>query len=294
MSTPPGGRAKRSGFALHPRLAALARTLGCALVATTAATAAGAATTITPANDTAGVKPAVSSNWAGYAIRGAHGGARHFKRVTGTWVQPAVTCTPGERTDSAFWVGLGGRAANSRGLEQTGTEADCGDDGLAHYSAWYELLPGGTVTVNLAIAPGDTIRAIVAVARRRVTMTLRDLTSGQSVKEVRHASRLDTTSAEWIVEAPSECNGSSSRCTALPLSDFGSMTFRGASARLRSSSHGAIASRLFSARPIVLSELEGGASGRRRRGPRLRVTATPSTLGPAGSSFAVSWAQQQS
>jgi hypothetical protein len=297
MWMPPGGRLKRSGGPLRRGRAALA--VGCALAAATVAIVAGA-TAAVASTEAAGAtgpsaipapKPALSSNWAGYAIKRVHRVVRHFRRVTGTWVQPALTCTPGQRTNSAFWVGLGGLATTSRALEQTGTEADCDMRGRAHYSAWYELLPGGTVTVKLAIAPGDTIRASVAVARKRVKLTLRDLTSGASATEVRHAARVDTRSAEWIVEAPAECSGNGNDCRTLPLSDFGSITFTNASARLRSRRHGPIASPLWSARPIALSELTGPVPAR-HAGHRGRITATPTTLGPDGSSFTVSWGQR--
>ena len=39
----------------------------------------------------------------------------------------------------------------------------------------------------------------------------------------------DTSSAEWIAEAPSQCDSTSS-CTPLPLADFGTVQFTGASA----------------------------------------------------------------
>jgi hypothetical protein len=281
LSTPPQRRVKRRGLLRGQGRAALAVACGFALAAATAASAAGARTDgagSSGARATHAAKPSQSSNWAGYAIRGAHP-IRHFRRVTGTWVQPAVTCTPGERTYAAFWVGLGGFSTKAQALEQTGTEADCDLKGRAHYTAWYEIVPRGTVTVKLTIAPGDGIKASVSVARKRVTMIVRDLTTGKHVKSVRYASNVDTSSAEWIVEAPSECSGNSNNCSSLPLSDFGSITFSNAGARLRNHHRGTIASGLWSAKPIVL------------RG--LTVTATPTPIGPAGDSFAVTWAPRQ-
>ena len=73
----------------------------------------------------------VSSNWSGYAVSGAT-----YKTVTGTWVQPAASCsTTSSTTASAFWIGLGGDSESSNALEQAGTEADC-TGGTASYSAW--------------------------------------------------------------------------------------------------------------------------------------------------------------
>ena len=60
-----------------------------------------------------------------------------------------MTCTAGIPAYSAFWVGLGGYASTARKhLEQVGTEADCDSNGVAHYSAWYELVPQASVTVR--------------------------------------------------------------------------------------------------------------------------------------------------
>jgi hypothetical protein len=182
---------------------------------------------------------------------------------------------------------------NAQSLEQTGTEADCDIHGGAHYTAWYELVPDVTVTVKLAVAPGDTIKASVSVAHKRVTIMLRDLTSGKHSKTVIHAAHLDTSSAEWIAEAPSVCHSNSSNCRSLPLSDFGSITFTNAGARLRNHRHGAIASPFWSVTPIALRELATRSSGGRVLGPRELVTATPTPLGPAGNSFTVTWAQRQ-
>ena len=63
-----------------------------------------------------------SSNWAGYAV---HRGGVRFKRVTGTWRQPRVTCVGGRATYSSVWVGLGGYSESSQALEQIGSEVDC-------------------------------------------------------------------------------------------------------------------------------------------------------------------------
>ncbi|HEY3020092.1 MAG TPA: G1 family glutamic endopeptidase [Solirubrobacteraceae bacterium] len=90
---------------------------------------------------------ATSSNWAGYAV--ARKGTR-FKRVSGSWVQPAVDCT-GDRSYSAYWVGLGGYRTTSNALEQVGTAADCDSTGAAHYTAWYELVPAAAVTMKLGV-----------------------------------------------------------------------------------------------------------------------------------------------
>ncbi len=90
--------------------------------------------------------------------------------VSGTWTVPTVT---GIGTAySSVWVGIDGYNSNS--VEQTGIEADT-VNGVAQYSAWYEMYPAGEVTVNLAIHHGDQISASVVYAGGKFTMTIEDL-----------------------------------------------------------------------------------------------------------------------
>ena len=114
-----------------------------------------------------------------------------------------MTCTPGQRTYSAFWLGIGGMRASSRRLEQAGTEADCTRAGTARYSAWYELVPHASVPLRLTIAPGDEISASVRISGARVTLSVVDRTTGASATKHLQFPHSDTTSAEWIAEAPS-------------------------------------------------------------------------------------------
>src|SRR6478609_1709161 len=88
----------------------------------------------------------VSSNWSGYAVTAP---STTYSSVTGTWVQPRLSCAAGESgTSSAFWVGLGGYDARSQALEQTGTSADCDEQGRPTYYAWYELVPAPSQTIK--------------------------------------------------------------------------------------------------------------------------------------------------
>src|SRR5690348_5280670 len=160
-----------------------------------------------------------SSNWAGYAVSGGT-----FTDVKGTWVQPAVSCAAAGSTYAAFWVGLGGTGDGNGGLEQTGTESDC-ENGQPSYGAWYELLPDISVSVPVTISAGDTISAEVSVDGTAATLALDDVTTGQTFTTTLTPSLLDTSSAEWIAEAPAECFGS--RCLPLQLANFGTVQFSG-------------------------------------------------------------------
>lgn len=223
-----------------------------------------------------------STNWAGYAV---HRSGIHFRRVVGAWTQPTVQCTPGSPTYSSMWVGIGGYSMSSQALEQIGTEADCSASGRELSSAWYELIPADSRTIALHVAPGDGIVATVTVAGREVTLTLADATTGRSFERTLRASQIDTTSAEWILEAPSLCSGNS--CRTLPLADFGQTGFAFAGATSTTGASGAIQAPGWNTTSISMT-----ASGQRRRGGdgrRTLVSVVPTTPSYGGSLFTVSF-----
>jgi hypothetical protein len=225
-----------------------------------------------------------SSNWAGYAI---HRTGVHFSKVVGEWTQTSATCTPGEPTYSSIWVGLGGYSTSSQALEQIGTELDCNRSGQTVSSVWYELVPAPSRTVKLTVRPGDRVRASVAVSGHEVQLTLQDLTRHKSFTKAVHVSVLDTSSADWIVEAPAQCFDQNA-CQTLPLADFGSATFSLASAESTTGQTGTITDRRWGVSRITLAE-----AGRRfidgSRATTALASATPSVLSENGSSFTVTY-----
>jgi Peptidase A4 family len=238
----------------------------------------------------------VSSNWAGYvATTGSatHALAKHFTSVSATWVQPTATCTPGSQTYSAFWVGLGGYSERSKALEQIGSEADCSASGQVSYYAWYEFVPAGPEPIHkVDVSPGDTISATVKVKGDRVVVSLANLTQATPaftfVKRHMHSPTPDTSAAEWIAEAPSNCNNHN-QCTPLPLTNFGSVTFSSADASsVGSDGHhtGVISDPAWSWGAINLQ----GSSGHSRYSHELPPSAAPGTLAVTGDSFAVTYA----
>lgn len=228
------------------------------LVVTTCAFAAVIGGGTAHAATSATVDPQVSSNWSGYAIISPDTTATPlaFTDVTGTWVQPKASCTVGRASSSAFWVGLGGYDESSNALEQLGTGADCdGGSRAATNYAWWELVPAASVRIPLKIAPGDTVQAAVLVNGQTITFFLHDITrKTRFSKKVTTAQALDTGSAEWIAEAPSEC-GSFGRCHVVPLTNFGSVTFTNAAATANSHP-GTILDPTWTASPIEL--ISGG------------------------------------
>jgi Peptidase A4 family len=215
-----------------------------------------------------------SSNWAGYAV---HGSGVRFREASGWWREPNLTCS-GTRTYSSIWVGLGGYATGANALEQVGTEADCSPSGHTLTSVWYELVPAASRSIAINVWPGDLIAAAVAVNGHRVTVTVADRTRGEFFRRTMYAPSLDVSSADWIVEAPSDCSGS---CSQLPLADFGPVAFTRAAAVTTSGHAGRISNGAWLATRLVLTP--GGrtfvSSG--------TAEASPSSLQAAGAAFTV-------
>ncbi len=248
----------------------------------TATCALGAVPAASAATD---VQQASSGNWSGYVIGGSSS-TRSYSSVSGSWVQPAAKCTSGQ-SYGAFWVGLGG-AGQTEALEQAGTEADCTRGATASYFAWYELVPSAPVKLDLAVHAGDQMSSKVSVNGSSVTVVVADHSTGQSVSRTLRMSDPDTSSAEWIAEAPSACDQTASDCQPLNLTDFGTVTFTNASATSTDGHTGTISDSDWSAAAVQLSP--GAADG----GPDFSSSdstagATPSSLSSDGSSFSVAW-----
>jgi len=232
-----------------------------------------------------------SSNWAGYSVlTGSSTGAfaKRFTSVSGTWIQPLATCVPGQPTFSAFWVGLGGYKQNSKALEQIGSEADCTGSGQVSYYAWWEYVPDGPGTIHMTISPGDTISATVKVKGKRATVSLTDVTTGVTYTrtKVMRSPRPDTSAADWIAEAPSNCNGNS--CTPLALTNFGDVSFTNATATsvgIDGYHTGVIADPDWIYGAINLQS----GRGRFRFGRNVPSSASTSVLGATGNAFTVTY-----
>jgi hypothetical protein len=166
-----------------------------------------------------------SQNWSGYVVNRPAG--KSFTSVSGSWVEPSVSASSNDGY-AAFWVGIGGAGNQSQALEQVGTAAQT-VNGQVSYYAWYELVPSAQVPLNLTIHAGDHISAKVKVNGTKVTIFISDHTTGQSFTKTLHMSNPDTSSAEWIGEAPA-AEQSDGSMQILPLADFGTVTFTQASA----------------------------------------------------------------
>lgn len=225
-----------------------------------------------------------SQNWSGYA---AHRTGVKFKKVAASWREPAGVCNSGSATYSASWVGIGGYSLSSQAIEQVGTELDCKADGIKTIYAWYELVPSASRTIRMTVGSGDLMHASVTVVGKRVRLTLSDATRHESFVRTTIVKTVDTSSAEWIVEAPSDCS-TSDNCAALTLADFGKIHFSRVSAETVAGGQGAVVSSLWNTTRILLgySKRAGAFVATATKG-----RATPSVLGSAGSAFTVTYAR---
>jgi hypothetical protein len=240
---------------------------------------------------TAGID--VSSNWSGYAVTGVGSTATvastsmSFTDVTGTWTQPVATCTPGQSTSAAIWVGLGGYTVGSNALEQTGTSADCSASGKATYYAWYELVPATSVTLKLKIFPGDVITSTVFIKGTDVLVQVKNRTRHTFFTKHLQMASPDLTSAEWIAEAPSECTVAGF-CRTVPLTNFGSVTFTKIAA-LGNNQGGRLTGPGWEPTPIQLVPRARRVFGDVNASAASTAGASPSNVSSDGSTFTLNW-----
>ncbi|HUH81703.1 MAG TPA: G1 family glutamic endopeptidase [Solirubrobacteraceae bacterium] len=235
----------------------------------------------------------LSSNWAGWVALGSSSSHASFSSVSGTWQVPKVSCASGQSTYSAAWVGLGGYAQDSNALEQVGVDADCSRSGQPHYDSWYELIPAAPVSIDIPVHAGDEMTGSVTVHGNHVTLRLRNLTTGARYSTTRHASQIDVSSADWILEAPSSCTPAG--CQTLPLADFGNVSFSAATAT--SGAHtGPVQDPRWSAEQIELRQGARPGTARFANGhvlPANEVIAASSAAGGPLGAFSVQWSEHQ-
>lgn len=227
-----------------------------------------------------------SENWAGYAVTASTGAVTDVK---GSWVVPSVNCATTPTGYSSFWVGIDGFSSNS--VEQTGTDSDCvsvtNKNDTPTYYAWFEFYPnpGYEIEFPKGIQPNDLISAEVkylgqaaATGHRGQTggaqfsITITDVTKGETYTTTSTAPSAAESSAEWIAEAP--CCGAKN--SILPLADFSSVQFSGGTATVQGATN-PIASFGSNVQTITMVGAAAPHS----------VEAQPGTL--SGGAFSVTW-----
>ena len=225
-----------------------------------------------------------STNWSGYVAHGPK-----FRTVGALWTEPTLTCAPDTQSYSALWVGIGGYSLRSKALEQIGSEADCAASGREVTSAWYELVPAPSRTIRMTVSAGDVMAGKVQVIGSKVTLTLTDRTAGESFTRTITDHTLDVTSADWILEAPSECGVDGSECQPLTLADFGTDAFARARAQTTLGQSEPIDGGPWQVADITLTP----GQGQRRFAGNADVAngqSTPSPLTDGGTAFSLTYA----
>jgi len=160
---------------------------------------------------------AEATNWTGHIFAGPA-----FTAVSGQWVVPAVQPSA-TGAYSSTWLGVDGVSNTS--LIQAGTAQDTAN-GTTTYDDWYEILPTNE-TLIASVSPGDHIQASINEVSPGIwTISIADLTSGQSFSQA-FAYNGPATSAEWIEESP-KVNGQPSVLASFGTMQFTSMAWDGA------------------------------------------------------------------
>jgi hypothetical protein len=152
-----------------------------------------------------------SSNWFGYNQGSLELGTKLFNAITGDWTVPTATQhVSGQDEYSSDWIGIGGGCVDTgctvadNTLIQAGTEQDVDAAGNASYSAWWEIIPGPSIAINMTVGAGDHMHSSIAevVPGSNVwTIVLQDVTRGESFSQTVPYSSSHLT-AEWIEETP--------------------------------------------------------------------------------------------
>ena len=227
----------------------------------------------------AGAYVGLGPDWSGYGV--ARPGVR-FDQVSASWRVPTATCSAGGVRYSLVWVGLG----DETGLQQIGTETDCGSSGsaagsVAYATPFWEILPLPEQHTSFVLMPGDLVHASVTIAGHQITMELVDRTRRWTFVKRAHRANVDESSAEWMVEDPLHCPGLTvpidELCPERPFANFSKTTISEAQARTTTGRSGSISSPLWTA---TERELVAG------RPPF--VAAAPTPLSAGGTAFSVS------
>jgi hypothetical protein len=211
--------------------------------------------------------------WAGYGDLG-----QTFTGVSGTWVVDAPNCATTPNAISSEWVGLDG--FGNQTVEQLGNYIQCAN-GVASYSAWWEMYPAYSVDLDPSEYPvdgGDTITAAVTeVASDTAVLSETDVTQHWTFTTTQSSSSdLGRFSAEWIVETPTLVSSSGS--TVSNEVDFGTTSFTNCTVTVA----GGASTQVNAYSNYRLTAFSGS-------GPTATQLTSESELGSDGKSFTVVW-----
>jgi hypothetical protein len=157
-----------------------------------------------------------SSNWSGYSSVGGP-----YTVVKGTFTVPSPVAGTSPRAQVAEWVGVDGTSAGDPSLIQAGVDeqADPQSPGGLDVSPWWEILPA-TVTpiTSVPVSPGDKVTVTIwQVGGTTWEINLVDDTTGTGFFTPPEHYTGPGSTAEWVVEATTECRY---QCRTAPLAPY--------------------------------------------------------------------------
>ncbi len=132
--------------------------------------------------------------WGGYVAKGGP-----FHSITGSWVEPSVTCNSSNDV-YAPWTGVDGYGSQT--VEQQGVETNC-SNGSPQFRPWYEMFPASPVYWSDPAAAGDNITGTTTDNNGTYTLTLTDNTAGWT-ETTQQSTQAGDVSAEAVIESPSQ------------------------------------------------------------------------------------------
>jgi hypothetical protein len=219
----------------------------------------------------------LSTNWSGYAVTSTPGSPTSaFTSVQGTFDQPSIVCNGKAGRFVADWVGLDG--FKDQTVEQDGTFATCSGPGhmTPSYVAWYEMYPAASMNV-FKVNAGDEIKPAVSFANGVFSLSISDVTSGQTKSISAACKSCRRTSAEWIIERPELCNKTGT-CFLSPLPNFGLATLSSDKAATEAGGPAPMSS--YS--PIPMDMVQP-------KGTTVELLDQTNPLNGAGNAFTVTW-----
>lgn len=151
---------------------------------------------------------------AGYFAVPKPGGAPAFTHIQDTFTVPQVACTGTQTAVAEQRAGIDG--INDATIERVGISEGCLQGQIAYW-AWYQMYPASAVVGFNMPHAGDTVDLSVTEDSGHYTLSVHDLSSGQSFTVVRTCSTCHHSSAQVTAGPP----------TGTPLADFGSVDFKG-------------------------------------------------------------------
>lgn len=151
---------------------------------------------------------AVSSNWSGYVA-----GSGPFAAVSGTFSVTSLNSGDPATDAMSEWVGIDGAGAGDTSLIQAGIAEfpDPGDPSQSSVVPWWEILPADPYAVDIStvsVSVGDQVTVTIdQLSGTEWSITLTDDTNGQTFTTDQTYTGPGS-SAEWIVEAPTNSSGS--------------------------------------------------------------------------------------